>query len=295
MSNYSDFRKSVSQDREHALDGLRDGTKDLLAAPVKPAPEGVKKHQPRIVFIVFAILALNSAVSQLIIAFKWIGKLPGVSAIIFFKEFFGFAFTIMPAVSILMKKPDVRIFEGLIDPFAEGNILEKAGKNMKPPARNFVKAVIYTFGSLSNLRAAVSNLVAARWNVNIPHLQQEAELQKIGNLMFLVFDLVVKTNDESLAVNIWLFKDLILSVVLLVYAHIGRFVSMSQVYDWMADITDGKVGKEGIALGLESFYKFTNGEKPPASFASTILGYEVKEEDKTLDNEVIEKEKVKTD
>lgn len=290
MSTYDNYKKLISEDKEKALSGCRDGTKELLAKSVEKEPEGPKANVQRLVFIVFAILGLNSAISQLIIAFKWIKDLPGVSIIIFIKEFFGFVFAIKPAISILKQKPEVRVFEKLIDPFSEGNLL--SGVSMPTEAKKFVKAFIYTIGSLSNLKAVLSNMIAARWNVNIPHLQQEAELQKIGNLMFLVFDLVVKTNNESLAVNIWLFKDLIIAIFFLVYAHVGRFISMSQVYDWMADISDRKLGKEGIDLGLESFYQMTNGEKPQTSFISEVLGYDVKaHEDKPKEENIEEKPK----
>ncbi|KAH0794733.1 hypothetical protein GPJ56_001280 [Histomonas meleagridis] len=255
-------------------------------------PTDFKAFLPRIINIVLGILALQSAYSQILIGLKWLNFLPGISLIIFFKEFFGFIVTIKPAIEILTKKPENRVYEKLVETFSPGNLLSSLTNQIPAEGRKMLNAVVFIFGSLSNLRAFLSNIIAARWNISIPLMSQETELQKLGNIFFLAIDLVVKTSEnESKAVNTMLFKGLIINVALLCYSHIDHFKKMVRIYDFLADICDDKVSKEGIAVGLESIFTMTNGEKAPASLASSILGYKVTEEEKTEKKEENKEEK----
>ena len=219
---------------------------------------------------VYIFIALNNTLSQFVIAFKDITSLPFFSIIIFVKELFGFIIYFLPAIKALKERPK-NTFDCLIDPFSEGGLFSKlqVSDQVKPYLLK-ITTFCYVLGSLSNLRSALGLAISLRWNTLLPLLSQESELQKIGNFLILSIDLVIKTKNEDKIINVWLFISMLKALLFLILGNVDVATNSIQIYHWLYDIRDGKVDKNGIALGMSGLYMKFLGEKPDNSFLSSF-------------------------
>lgn len=245
------YRESVRDHPDEVLKDLRSGTKELLAVAAPKKVEGVQALIPRATSLIFAIMGLNNAVSQIVIAFKWLPTLPSMAIILFIKEFLGFALIFSQALKVFKKKPEkTPIFECVIDPFPQKSI------------PSFLKSWLYAVCCLSNLRIVVTLAIAVKYDISLPYDTTDYDLQKVGNLLVTIVDLVIKTKNESKTVNFWLFTGLLTNIffiILGINGHIKHYQSSSA---WLADMAEGKLSPEAVELGLEAIYQLQYGQKP---------------------------------
>ena len=135
---------------------------------------------------------------------------------------------------------------------------------------------IFVLSTLSNARAVVSCFVYAKYSIQTPFLGSESLLQKLGNIMVLTFDLVVKTKDESTIVNFWLFKNLLQNIIFFLMSLLSQTSFLMNVQDWLLDIEDKKINENTLRLGLESISEKINGEQSPEEIIINQISDKVK-------------------
>lgn len=245
------YRESVRDHPDEVLKDLRQGTKDLLAVAAPKKVEGIQAYIPRLTSLVFAIMGLNNTFSQIVIAIKWLSILPSMAIILFIKEFLGFALIFSQGLKVFQKRPErTPIFSFVLDPFPSKSI------------PTFLKSWLYAICCLSNLRIVLTLAIAVKYDISLPYDTTDYDLQKVGNLLVTIVDLVVKTKNESKAVNFWLFTGLLTNIffiILGINGHIKHYQSSSA---WLADMAEGKLSPEAVELGLEAMYKLQYGQKP---------------------------------
>ena len=261
---------------------IRSGTKELFDSILKKENNLV----PRILSLVFSVMSLSSCISQLVVAYKWIFTLPGLSIILFIKELFGFLIILKSSINILLKKPSKGIFDGINNPFDKENGLLNGV--LDPITFQKFRGIFYVFGSLSNAKAFLTCLISAKYGVTLPLLGTESSLQKLGNIMVLTIDLVIKTKDESSEVNFWLFKNLLQNIVLFCIAQISLINNLMQVSDFVKDIEENQITSNSLKLGIEGIYNIINGEKNSEklieNFPKNELEEIIKEEEEEENN-----------
>lgn len=261
----AELRKKFGEENIKPSESYRIGTFTLFQNTSKKSTSPV----PRIVNAMFCLMSFNSSFQQLIVAMKWLPTLPGASLVLLFKELFGLAIILKPAIASLINKPEGNVFDSLLDPFQPAGLL--CGVKLPSSIQPMIRALFFTFGALSNSRAALSLAVAARWDVALPLMAQETELQKIANLMVLSIDLAIKTKDESKPVNIYLFSGLIWAILMICLSHYNHSTAMFEILDWLNDVNEGKLTKGEILLGIEGIAKMTTGQEPGDKLAENIV------------------------
>lgn len=244
------YRESVRDHPDEVLKDLRSGTKDLLSVAAPKKVEGIQALIPRATSLVFALMGLNNAFSQIVIAFKWLPTLPSMAIILFIKEFLGFGLILAPALKVFNKRPEkTPIFSCVIDPFPEKSI------------PHFLKSWLYAICCLSNLRIVLTLAIAVKYDISLPYDTTDYDLQKVGNLLVTIVDLVVKTSNESKPVNIWLFAGLLSNIFFIILGINGHIKHYQASSAWLADMAEGKLSQEAVELGLEAMYKLQYGQK----------------------------------
>ncbi|KAK8884547.1 hypothetical protein M9Y10_043661 [Tritrichomonas musculus] len=249
--NLESYRESVRDRPDEVLKDLRPGTKELLAVAAPKKKEGITAHFDQLVSIVFALMGLNNTFSQLVIAFKWLPTLPSMAIILLIKEFLGFGLLLLPTLNVLTKRPEkTPIFQCIIDPFPQKGI---------PP---FLKSWLYAICCLSNLRIVLTLIISVKYDISLPYDTTDFDLQKVGNLLVTIVDIVIKTKDESKAVNFWLFTGLLSNLFFIILGINGHIKHYQATSAWFADLAEGKLSEDAVELGLESMYKFQYGQMP---------------------------------
>ena len=267
--------------------GLRPGTVDALKSVGKPKNKLISLGMG----VGFAVLSLISFVQQLQIAYRWLFIIPSISLIMYCKELFGLIFTIKPGILILLKKPKRPIADCFNNPFDEEYGFLNFVK-LNDAILGFAKPLLYSVICLSNSRAIFTYALQARYTINASFFNQEILLQKLGNIMVIAFDLIVKTHDETPELNLSLFFKLVQNVALLIFSHFTMSMSMYKANDFLMDVAEGKVTKEEAKLAYEYIYSLSTGENAPAVFNKYALGVEKRE---TTSSKVEEKEKKEND
>lgn len=283
---YSEFKEKLEKDQEYSKKFL-DGTKALFKSV-----DQKKSIVPKIIKGYFIFTSFNTFLAQFTIGFRNFQILPSLLILIILKELFGLIFYIIPTINAIRKRPTPRVFDAMLDPFSEGGILS----NIEIPEKFqkyklSITSSIFAFSSLSNLRMILALGLCIYYNVDIPLIGHESELQKLGNLMILSFDLVLKTKNENSTLNIWYFFTLINSVFFLILGHIKQSSVLIQQSHWFRDVHDGKVDSNGIALGAAAIYLKIYGEPCDEALLSRF-GANLKKENIKSDENENDKEKV---
>ena len=182
--------------------------------------------------VFFAYSSFKSIFTQLHISYRWFYYVPFISLILFAKEIFGFAVFTKPAIKILIKKPEKSFNECMNNAF-DPDYGFLSFISLPENIQSKLSSVIYVFMCLSNTRALFSNLICAKYDIAKSYMGQEVMLQKIGNIMVLVFDLVVKTHDDSPEMDYHLFRGLMFDILMLCFSHYLTTASMSTCCDFL--------------------------------------------------------------
>lgn len=259
------FKESVREDADQTLKTLLPGTKQLIKKCAAKKPEGIEEYLPRIMAVAFLAMAAYSSLTQFIIAFKWFPTLPSMSFIVLAKELFGFVIWIQPVLKVLRSKPEgSRIYSTVLIPFV--SLLGDSQTLIPESFASTINSLIFAFGSLSNLRICSTLAIAAKYNIQLPFDQLEYDLEKIGNILVTIIDLVIKTKDESKTVNFYLFAGLLMNIFFIVNGFVKHAQFSQSLADFLADLQDGKLCEEAIELGLESIYDVQYGQRPSTPF-----------------------------
>jgi hypothetical protein len=263
LNEYELLKESIEKNSTTALSGLRPGTVLLLQASSAKEPEGAKKYTPRLVSLIFAVMNLNSAVTQLKTAYAWLPLYPLISVFIFAKELIGFVLIISSGLRALRKRPYPHIYGGILDMCS--------GIRLPGKIASVLNAVLYAVGSLSNLREVISLAVAIRWGVDVPLFLHEFDVQKVGNLIFVALNIAIKAKNDEKAISSGVFLGLITSLPAIMIGIVNHYRTDWQLTQFMADLEEGKIGKEELALALESLYQGSTGQKCSSSLIENIL------------------------
>lgn len=268
--SFEDWQKNYSEE-EKGVAELRYGTRKILKSAAKPDNGKIGRW----VQLIFAALALNSCVSQMIVGVKWFAISPALAVIILGKELFGLFLDLKPGIVILLKKPDCNIHEGLFDPFEKKygafNFL-KVPVNIK----YLITSLSYIAASLSNARMIFASAICCRYNVTPCLLNSDILCQKLGNIAILVLDLVKKTKDENPELNIYLFFGLFINVALLCLSLWNQSKVLLNIYDWISDISEGRLLPNEIKAGMSYLYSVNMGQAATEKFIRSSLGVSVR-------------------
>ena len=266
--------------------GLRVGTVKTLQSVGKPKNKIISLG----VGIAFAALSLFSFVQQLQIAYRWFYIIPSISILMAGKELFGLLFTLKPGLLLLLKKPKRPVADCYNNPFDEEYGLLSFIK-LDGALLDFARPLFYSLICFSNARAIFTYALQARYAMNSSFFNQEILLQKLGNIMVIAFDLIVKTHDETPELNMWLFFKLVQNVALLIFSHFSISSSMYNINDFLMDVAEGKVTKEEAKLGYEYIYSLSTGQQALPDFNKYVFGVEKRQ----IKDKSEEKEKEKED
>lgn len=238
---------------------------------------------PRVIAFIFFGMAINSAMSNFVVAFKWSTISLALSALVIAKELFGFLVTFKPGMLAILRRPTPRVHDGMTDPFAGDGLL--SGLSLSDSGKAVLAPWIQTLTSLSNLRAAFLQAISCRWGVDTPYLAHEIDLQKIGNLVIVAIDLVIKTQSENKVVNFWLFTSLLTSLFFLCLGFSKHYTDVRTLTGFLNEVQDGKVNHNEVLLALEGVYKMMNGENCVKSFGKCVEEAEVNQKKKEGEKE----------
>jgi hypothetical protein len=260
--SYAAYKQSLADAAPSAVQNLRAGTVAFLTAPVQQ-PSMPADIGNRVVNAIFCLWSLSTAFTQIGIAATLLLGLPGVSLVLLLKELCGFALVARWALPALAVRPTPRLFERILYPFPSAPPFGRLAP--------FLNAGAYAFGSLSNLRAAAVYALNCRWGTHDTHLGHDSDLAKIGNFLCMLFSLTIKTFEERPILRLWFFKDAILSVLFMVGPFVMHFLTLANVNDFLLDVEEGKIGRDGMSVAIEAVYLLLNGENPPPAFAARLI------------------------
>ena len=295
--DYDSFRESVVAQEKTDFGSDCPNTCRLCDAAVSKERKAKKPQtqmsklidlSPRVIAFVFFAMAMNSAMSNFVVAFKWSTISLALSGIVIGKEVFGFLVTFKPGMLALLRRPTPRVHDGISDPFAGDGLL--SGLSLSESGKATLAPWIQTLTSLSNLRAAFLQAIACRWGVDTPYLAHEIDLQKIGNLVIVAIDLVIQTQSESKVVNFWLFTSLLTGLFFVCLGFAKHYTDVHTLTGFLNEVQDGKVNHNEVLLALEGVYKMMNGEKCVKSFGKCVEEAEVNQKKKKEEGEKEEKE-----
>ena len=284
------YREELSEDKNHRLDMLRVGTAQKLKAATKKPPEGILGKAGLIVNVVFLLMGINTAFTHIYTSFRYFQTLPLLSIIILGKEFVGFFLCIVPTIKILTKKPENYIFNQFLDPFQGIPFIPKKLKDLPADLKSTLRSFAYAFGCVSNLRMVLSLAIAIRYDISLPLDNHEFDIEKVGNLIVTVLNLVIAIRkDDFIKFNA--FISFLAGLFFIVFGFVNHSVQQQALYDFFADLNDGKLCKEDVELFLETLYANVTGEKLQTSFViDEIPSYYAEESVKQRRKENREKE-----
>jgi hypothetical protein len=262
LTEYELLKKNIEKDGSAALPGLRPGTVSLLRTCTAKEPEGMLKYLPRVVSFVFGLMALNNAVSQLKAAYQWLPVYPFISLFLLAKELIGFMLIVRPGIHALIERPSPQIYGKILDPLWSLPVPSKA--------KDVLSAVLYAVSSLSNLRETISLAIACRWGVDVPLFLHEFDVQKVGNLIFTALNLAIRPKKEGKLIA-GMFLGIITNLPGIIIGVVNHYKTDWQLAQFLEDIQDGRIGREELALAMETLYRGSTGEKCKSAFIANIL------------------------
>jgi hypothetical protein len=197
---------------------------------------------------------------HIITAVKYLKALPLISVIVLFKEIFGFLLIVVPGVKALIERPVPRTCTFTLYPIPETSGLA------------ILNPVAFVIACLSNLRSAITQGILCRWGIDIPHIGQENDMLKIGNLFVLAIRFVLQTKEKpDLLLTIGFFSDAFQALFWLCVGFFFHYIIVSRITNFLLDIEDGKIGDQERRLGLEGIYRAVNGEPPTNEFIKGVV------------------------